>query len=248
MSDNKMKLPTPVLEYPHWRVNFRPNEYKEDLIPSLSKCFAIIEKTKLSLRGWDYPHLSRRDTEREQGNNWVASWSDFMGHYEYWRFYQSGQFIHLFSVRESTEGDYKKKLRSDMQSHRIFSDGEIDWESVPGFFSIINFIYNVTEIYEFAARLCQSEIYSGTVNIQIDIKGIKGFVLTAPWERAWHSYYAASQDVLSRNHEVDTEQLIATSKDISLEALVWFFERFGWLEPAKSVIRQDQEDLIKSRF
>ena len=135
-----------------------------------------------------------------------------------------------------------------MKSHRIFTDGEINLESVPGFFSIINFIYNVTEIYEFAARLCQSEIYTGTVNIQIDIKGIKGFVLTAPWERAWHSYYAASQDVLSRNHEVDTEQLIAASKDISLEALIWFFERFGWLEPSKNVIRQDQEKLIKGKF
>ena len=137
MSEKVIKLPTPVLEYPHWRVNFRPNDYKEDLIPTLSKCFDTIEKNKLSLRGWDYPHLSRRDTEREQGNNWVASWSAFMGHYEYWRFYQSGQFIHLFSVRESTEGDFKEKIRSDMKSHRIFTDGEINWESVPGFFSII---------------------------------------------------------------------------------------------------------------
>jgi len=248
MNENEIKLPTPVLEYPHWRVNFRPSYYTENLVPTLSKCFDTIEKNKLSLRGWDYPHLSRRDTEREQGNNWVGSWSAFMGHYEYWRFYQSGQFVHLFTVRESSEGDYKEKLRSDMKSHRIFADGEINWDTVPGFFSIINFIYNVTEIYEFAARLCQSEIYSGKVNIQIDIKGIKGFVLTAPWERAWHSYYAASQDVLSRNHEVETEQLISASKDISLEALVWFFERFGWLDPPKSVIRQDQENLIKGRF
>ena len=248
MNENEIKLPTPVLEYPHWRVNFRPIDYKEDLIPTLSKCFGTIEKNKLSLRGWDYPHLSRRDTEREQGNNWVASWSAFMGHNEYWRFYQSGQFIHFFSVKESTKGEYKEKLRSDMKSHRIFTDGEINWDSVPGFFSIINFIYNITEIYEFAARLCQSGIYTGTVNIQIEIKGIKGFVLTAPWERAWHSYYAASQDVLSKNHEVDTEQLIAASKDISLEAIVWFFERFGWLEPSKNVIRQDQEKLIKGKF
>ena len=243
MNENRIKLPTPVLENPHWRVNFRPSEYKEDLIPTLSKCYDTIEKNKLSLRGWDYPHL---DTEREQGNNWVASWSSFMGHNEYWRFYQSGQFIHLFSVKESTEGDYKKKLRNDMKSH--YRIHKIDWDSVPGFFSIINFIYNVTEIYEFAARLCQSEIYTGKINIQIDIKGIKNFVLTAPLERLWIRYYAASQDILSRNHEIETEQLISASKDISLDALVWFFERFGWFEPPKSVIRQDQENLIKGRF
>lgn len=247
MINNKIELPTPVLQYPHWRVNFRSNSYQEDLISSLKKCYEIIEKTKLSLRGWDYPHLSRRDTERQQGNNWVSSWSDFMGHYEYWRFYQSGQFLHLFSVREATE-EWKNKLQNDLQSHLTLMDGEVEWEKVPGYFSIINFIYNITEIYEFAARLCQAEIYTGTLKIQIDIKGIKGFVLTAPWERAWHSYYAASQDVLKKSHEVDAEKLIAASKDLSLATIIWFFERFGWLSPSEDVIRQDQENLIKGRF
>lgn len=248
MNTNRLELPTPVLKHPNWRVLFRPQEYKEDLIPSLSKCFEIIEKTKLSLRGWDYPHLSRKDTNRGQGNNWVASWAEFMGQYEYWRFYQSGQFLHLFSVREATEIEFKEKLKADIKSHRIFSDNEIDWESVPGFLSIINFIYIITEIYEFAARLCQAQIYAGVLNIQIDIKGIKGFVLTAPWERAWHSYYAASQDVLSKSQEIETEQLVAASKDFSLSTIVWFFERFGWMSPSEMVIRQDQEKLIKGRF
>jgi len=248
MRDNKLQLPTPVLHYPHWRVHFRPDEYKEDLIPSLSKCFEIIERTKLSLRGWDYPHLDKRDTNRERGNNWVSSWSDFMGHFEYWRFYQSGQFLHLFSVREATEVDFKEKLKSEIKSHRIMTDGQIDWEEVPGFLSIINFIYNITEIYEFAARLCQSQIYTGTLNIQIDIRGIKGFVLTAPWERSWHSYYAASQDTLTNLQKIDTEKLIAASKDVSLSTILWFFERFGWMSPSEDVIRQDQDDLIKGRF
>ncbi|MEW6674212.1 MAG: hypothetical protein AB1427_21165 [Thermodesulfobacteriota bacterium] len=248
MNDKKLDLPTPVLKYPHWRVNFRPHDYRENLIPSLSKCYEIIEKTKLSLRGWDYPHLSRRDTERSQGNNWVSSWSNFMGHYEYWRFYQSGQFLHLFSVREATEFEWKKKLQNDMQSHRILTDGEVDWEKIPGFFSIINFIYNITEIFEFAARLCQSRTYSGVVNIEIDIKGIQGFVLTAPWERAWHSYYAASQNILSKSQEIDSEKLVAASKDFSLSTIIWFFERFGWLSPSEDVIRKDQDNLIKGRF
>jgi len=136
MSENKIDLPTPVLEHPHWRVNFRPAEYREDMISSLGKCFEIIEKTKLRLRGWDYPHLSGREAERGQGTNWVYSWSDFLGSYEYWRFYQSGQFLHLFSIREAIESEWREKLQREMQSHRILSDGEIDWESVPGFFQL----------------------------------------------------------------------------------------------------------------
>lgn len=248
MSENRIDIPTPVLEHPHWRVNFRPNEYQEDLIPSLSSCFEIIEKTKLKLRGWDYPHLSGRDTERSQGNNWISSWSDFLGQYEYWRFHQSGQFLHLFSVREATESEWRKKLQKEMQSHRILSDREIDWERVPGFLSIVNFTYTVTEIFEFAARLCQSQVYTGRINVQIDLKGIRGFVLTAPGGRVWHSYYATGQDRLTKSQDIESEELVATSRDVSLSTIMWFFERFGWMSPSEDVIRQDQENLIEGKY
>jgi len=248
MSGNKIVLPIPVLKHPYWRVNFRPAEYKEDRVPSLSKCFEIIEKTKVRLRGWDYPHLSSRINECGQGNNWIACWSDFMGRYEYWRFYQSGQFLHLFVVGEATEKEWRNKLQAAMQSHRILTDGDIDWDAVPGFFSIVNFTYIITEIYEFAARLCQAYVYTGKLNVQIDIKNIKGFVLAAPWDRSWWNYYAASQDNLSKSHEVDSEELIVNSKDISLSTIIWFFERFGWLSPSEIGIRQDQENLIQGRY
>ncbi len=243
----KDDLPVSVHQFPHWRVIFRPLEYNEQLIPTLGKCFEVVEKNKLSLRGWDYPHLSRRDTERGQGNNWVASWSDFMSHYEYWRFYQSGQFIHLFSVREATETEWRKKLESELSSH-LSHMSDVDWKSVPGFLSIINFIYSVTEIFEFAARLCQSQVYTGSVNITIELKGIKGFVLTAPWERAWRNYYAASEDVLKNSNTYESDRLIATSREAALKTIVWFFERFGWLDPPENMISQDQEKLIKGRY
>jgi hypothetical protein len=242
-----IELPIPVLQHPHWRVNFRPAVYEDNLIPTLAKCLDIIEKNKLSLRGWDFPHLSRHDTERGQGNNWIASWSDFMGHYEYWRFYQSGQFIYLSSVREVTETEWRKKLEADMKSHLSYMR-DINWETVPGYISIVNFVYNITEIYEFAARLCQAQVYSGTLNIKIELKGIKGFVLSAPWDRVWHSYYSASENDLATTNDFATDTLVASSKDAALKSIVWFFERFGWLNPPEETIARDQEKLLKGRY
>lgn len=241
-----IELPIPVLQHPHWRVNFRPAVYEDHLIPTLAKCFDTIEKNKLSLRGWDFPHLSRRDTERGQGKNWIASWSDFMGHYEYWRFYQSGQFIYLSSVREVTEIEWRKKLEATMKSHPCIRD--IDWEAVPGFISIVNFVYNITEIYEFAARLCQAQVYSGTLNIKIGLKDIRGFVLSAPWDRVWNSYYLASENDLATANDFATDTLVASSKEAALKSIVWFFERFGWLNPSEETIARDQEKLLKGRF
>lgn len=57
----------------------------------------------------------------------------------------------------------------------------------------------MTEIFEFAARLYQAEIYSGMLSIGIRIKGIKGFLLAADWDRGWHSYYAALKNDLGRS-------------------------------------------------
>ena len=243
----QLELPVPVLNAPHWRVNFRPKLYKTESIESLEKCFKIIEKNKLSFRGWDYPHLSSLNEEKECGDDWIASWSNFMGHIEYWRFYQSTQFIHLFSVREAVKKEWRRKLETDMRSHLSRMKDE-DWDNIPGFISIVNFIYQITEIYEFAARLCESQIYNADMNIKIELKDIEGFVLVAPWERAWHSYYASKRKILSHSKDYESDILIATSRDEALKAIVWFFERFGWLSPPTNIIRHDQENLIKGIF
>ncbi len=246
MNPTQAQLPVPVLDGPHWRVNFRPDVYKEDFIPSLKQCFEIVEKNKLSLRGWDYPHLSNRQNERAVGNNWVASWSDFWGHREYWRFYQSGQFLHLFGVREATETEWRQKLQMEMKSHLSFMK-DIDWDQVPGFISFINLIYSMTEIFEFAARLCQAQVYDGVLNIDIRINGIKGFVLAPEGGRVWHSYYAASENELSRSWSLQSDVLVAESAEKSLTAIIWFFERFGWLSPSQEVIRGEQNKFLKAR-
>lgn len=237
MKEDGLDLPVPVLKNPHWRVNFRPDEYKKELIPTLKRCFEIIEKNRVSLRGWDYPHL---DTERTQGNDWVASWSDFRGHFEYWRLYQSGQFVHLFSVGEATIPEWRQKL----QSHFSHIQG-INWEIVPGFISIPNFIYTMTEIFEFASRLCQAEVYKGVLDIDIRLKGIKGFVLSE--KRFWRNYYSVTENEIGHFWAFESDILVAKSADKSLDAILWFFERFGWMYPPIDVFREDQQNFLRGR-
>jgi hypothetical protein len=240
------QLPVAVREHPHWRVVFRLASYQAERIPSLGACWKTVEQNRVSLRGWDYPHVSRRDGERGQGTDWIAAWSSFMSRYEYWRLFQSGQFVHLFSVREATESAWREKLKSLTAGHLGHMKG-VDWEAVPGYIHITNFIYSMTEIFEFAARLCQAGIYDGPVSVSVELKGVKGFVLTTDWDRAWHSYYAATEDAFGKTWEVASDELVAKSPEKSLEAMLWFFERFGWLDPALQVLRQDQENFLKGR-
>jgi hypothetical protein len=114
---SEFQLPVPVLAGPHWRVNIRPERYEAGAIVSLGECFSVVERAAVRLRGWPYPAVSRNSEERDQGTNWVASWCSFRGHSEYWRFYQSKQFLHLFAVREATESAWAEKLRITAMGH-----------------------------------------------------------------------------------------------------------------------------------
>lgn len=242
-------LPVPVLSDPHWRINIRPEAYNPRLIASLSECFHIVEQTKLSLRGWDYPHLSHRQTERGQGSNWVASWSDFQGRREYWRMYQSGQFLHLFSVEETTNPAWRAKLEGVAKSHlsqRYLRD--LDWSSVRGFLSIRNFLYTVTEVFEFAARLCQKNLYDSSLAISIQLKETNGYLLTSEPLRPLWSCYISREDNLGNSWALPCDELVSASADKSLDAVLWFFERFGWMRPPVDQFRQDQANFLQGRL
>src|SRR5712692_8662151 len=141
MSSDSQSLPVGVLQLPHWRVNFRPDKYETERL-QLSECFEVVERSIVRLRGWSYPRVSRSQERRQVGANWVASWSDFSGHIEYWRFYQSTQFLHLFAIREASETAWRERLKEVTKSH-LFAH-KVDWASVRGFIDIINFLYSMT--------------------------------------------------------------------------------------------------------
>ncbi|MCC7011097.1 MAG: hypothetical protein IT454_00930 [Planctomycetes bacterium] len=226
---------------PHWRVNVRPERFDADLITTREQCAALIRKCKLSLRGWDYPYL--HGDQFEFGQTWVAGKFDGESRAEYWRMYQSGQFIHLFVVQEASDDRLIEKLRELTRAHLGYIDG-IDWTSVPGFIHVVNVIHRVTEILEFSSRLCQAGIVQGRMSVSIEIRGIDGFVLTTDFNRAWSHYHAATQDSLSRTWSGESQVLVAESRQIALGICQWFFESFGWTDASPDVIRSDQQRLL----
>lgn len=233
---------------PHWRVNFRPESYGAELIPSLAQCERLVEQCQVRLRGWYYPHLSRRDSERARDKNWIAGWSGFRGNVEYWRFYQSGQFLHLFAIYEASVQEFHEQLKATTRSHLGRREFEgFDWDSVPGFISITNFIYTVTEIFEFASRLSAKNVYPTKLAISVSLERIKGFVLTTDFDRAWYNLYQASGDSLGHTWTFSAQELTTSSAEKALQTACWFFERFGWLNPPIETLRQDQEKFLSKK-
>lgn len=233
-------LPVSVADVPHWRVIIRPDLYRPERIKTLAECKNIIENTSVKLRGWHYPYVSSKLAERGHGLDWVASWTGDNGHLEYWRFYQSGQFLHLFSIRELNDPRWQAVLKS-----RVLKHGSPELvekaESAKGFISIENFIYRMTEIFEFAARLATQEIYKGSMYVEVELKGVAGFALSSDSRDAWNRCCAAADSELGQTWKIDCRDIISNSPHYARKACAWFFERFGWLPPAPEIIKREQE-------
>jgi hypothetical protein len=239
-----LDLPVPVKDHPHWRVNFRPLSTPEAPL-TLTECLAKVQRAQVRLRGWYYPHISNRESERQLSANYLAFWSSFQDHIEYWRFYQSTQFIHLFVIEEAINEMWDKMLRANATSEL---PGLLSSEKVPHFLSIDNFIYTVTEIFEFAARLAGGDLYQKGISISIRLNGINKFGLAfSSFDRAMLHLYQASDNSLGNTWEFKPDLLVSTSSDAALNCVLWFFERFGWLKPPKDFFKSYIEDYLAGR-
>ncbi len=120
------------------------------------------------------------------------------------------------------------------------------WNVVPGYISLVNLVYSITEYFEFATRICQAGVYRGNLDISLDLNGVKGHLLTTDWMLRQHC--AASEDHLSKTWHISSEGLIASSSEHSLKAIVWLCECFGWMSPNVEAIKRDQAKLLSGRL
>jgi hypothetical protein len=234
-----------IKESAHWRVVLRPREFKKERISRLSELWNIIEETQVRFRGWYYPHISHRQEERVRGIDYIGCWCTFEPHIEYWRFYQSGQFIHLFAFGEDNPR-YAEILREYLVREVPLTPQQLN--SIRGFVDITSSIYTFTEIFEFANRLAQRGVLYPECQIIIRMHNIMGRALSfSDFRRALNDLYIAQVESLEKPWPLASKDLIARTRELAIEASLWFFERFG-LEMLDSVIADIQEGLFKRAY
>ncbi len=247
MSVDIQALPQKIKDSAHWRVNFRPFTHKthlQDVVQALD----LIKETSVKLRGWPYPFLSDEKDEQILEQNYIASGSDWGGHAEHWRLYYSGQFLHLFQVREKSDERWDKKLREEAEDYILpFIRNKRDLP-IPGFINILNLLYNFTEFFEFATRLCSKNLYQEELQISVEISRVKGFALIAQYPKHWIGYYPATADQIAKSWTISPEYLLAKNAELALEGTVYFLSRFGWHNPPIEILKQDQEKFLSGRM
>ena len=225
----------------YWRINIRPTVYESDRIPSLSKLRETIEACKVTLRGWDFPHLDHQETVN--GDNWIESGAEFGDIIEYWRFYQSGQFIHHSAMSE----DYViEKIE-----RTVFSLGK---SPTNRYLNILDTLFTLTEVFEFVARLYAKGIYAEPVHLSIKLVRTNGRLLFF-----WHSernFFLRGQYIChideinypTKQMTFSAEDILSKAPELAFDATVSIFERFNWnMVPAES-LKGDQKKLVERRL
>lgn len=218
----------------YWRVVIRPNEYNEERLSNLKQISEIVHSSVLHLRGWDYPHIETKNLTN--GQNYLQSFVDFSTYKEFWRFYQSGQFVHRFGMREDWQQDHVSLL--GQKTNPLTFKG----------LEIIEILYNSTEIIEFASRLAAKGIYGKAVKIEISLHDLKDRKLFF-WNRSRYlsREYICSITELKWEKSINTEELIGNSQDIAMDVLMYILERFNWY-PSIDIFKEEQQNLISGRF
>jgi hypothetical protein len=228
-----------IKSHGYWLVKIRPTYFEKKLISSLAECRRLIRESNVSLRGCDYPHMEREGEGLISGIDWIESSTDWGKILEYWRFYQSGQFAHVFNCREDWV---------DLNSIRI---QRFRNEPLPGrILDMINTIYRTTEIYEFTARLAAKNIFGNDLQITVELHGMKSrtLVLTDPSRGPLDNDYTCRLDDLPYSKTVTVETMLAEPSELALENILYFFERFNWDRIPIEVIKEAQRRFLERRW
>lgn len=220
----------------YWRIEIRPTKFEKLRIQTLGEAQKLVQSCVVSLRGWDYPHWNQETVQNME--DWVESWVDWQEFIEYWRFYRSGQFIHLFGLHEDYM-DIEKVLptRSPPRTKRT------------GYLSFVSTTYQVTEIFEFAARLANKDILRPSAFISVGLYNMKDHELASFSSRRMlhdgYVYPASSPIVIEK--EIPQQELVSRPDEFALGFVVDIFERFQLNNPPRQVLSEEQKRLRERR-
>ena len=217
----------------YWRVIIHPTVFEQQRIPALSRCWEIVATAMVNNR-LSYPPI--QPSERVQGNDWIQSGGEFGDSIEVWRLYQSGQFVHTFSMSE----DHETASLGQTASNGSSSSSE-------RLLNVYNTLLTLTEILFFARGLAHREVLQPAALLRVELHGVRGRRLDNPkWHRVYGPY-RAMEDTIEWQRTILPQALITGASTVAVDAAIHIFERFNWVTPPREVLEERQQHVFGSR-
>jgi hypothetical protein len=212
-------------------VVIRPATFAEKWIPRVDELFGIIARNSVELRGWDYPHVDRLHAPL-QGEDWFGQELDWEDHIEVWRLYQSGLFLHYFAVVRDWH---------DQWTHQPVEPGWAPLRDI----EYLHTIYELVEIFEFAARLGQSPAGASQMHAEIDLHGLENRQLVTSTGIIYFSKdYRTSASHWNYRWDGSQADLMARPRELAALAAQDLFVLFG-LNVSVDVLNKLQQKIAR---
>lgn len=221
-----------IRERGYWHVLIRPTAFKRNLVSSLRELESAVETSVVQIRGWDYPHWPKSGVRRiDDSIEGTVDWED---HKEYWRAYESGQFVHFFAMREDWLGENSSLRRVPVEPKSV-----LGYETT---------IYTFSEIFLFAARWTSKLGLGPEVLISVKLQELAGRHLhTFDFNRVpFEPYRTSATSTFSHEVQYSPSELIANAAELAVLPLRGLFEQFHW-DVADENLREVQRKLIEVR-
>lgn len=226
----------------YWRVNFQPVtvEYFE----TQKELREIIEKNSLSVRGWDYPHIPRRNDENGSmlsADKYLEGWEEWEKYKEFWRIYKSGQFLYYRGLREDWIEEDTWYGATDTEIKQI--------KPLTRLAMLGSVIYEVTEMFEFLSRLVKHGLYRDGVVVNISLHNTEGRQLWVDSSNRLPFSFPKKTGAreIPFSGTFSKEEIIENSNTIANKLILQVFDAFEF-NPSSDQIMKDQESFLSRRF
>lgn len=218
------------------KVIFEPKSFKKDLIPQ-KNLETILEKSQVSLRGWNFPHLPLNNKDDSKKPYSIGNGVEFYTHWEriteLFRFYQSGQFTGKFALYED--------IITELNGQKMIPGKHLDFLSL---------IYRTTETVLFVKNVIENtDIDGGIITLEINkTKERELDSIFSPTIPSFHSGYICQIEKIVAEEAFEREKILNHPLDIGLALIKKCFDDFNWKNYSEQMIRTHQENFINRRI
>lgn len=228
MSDLTQKIKTAG----YVEVSIHPGRFVVDRVQPITSLFPIVQRCKVLLRGWDYPHIDPSTPDPVPDIDFVEQESEWEHHLEWWRLYQSGLFLSL------------RGICHDWRDQSDLWPADKNWRR-GDLLVIEDTLLTLVEIFEFAARLSNTDAGDDRMHVDITFGGLKGRdLVVSSITRDFIDTQRARIREFSKKFDVPSGELVAEPRSLAICASQELFRRFG-KEFQTDLLRDWLDELIR---
>jgi len=227
-----------IMECGYWKIQFIP--IQPGHINTLKETLEVVKQSRTRLN-WDFPHVPPNNNENERVVPFESGYqmeSDLGSRKEFWRIYQSEQFLmYRALVEDWYAGD---NFRSNLAD-----------EYPPGssltLYTSLTFL--ITETFEYLSRLCQNGFYKGGVKVFLTLYNTKNRKLRIDASGRMPFAYdrVTGAEQISISKVLSIEEAIADSVSIGNDFILKVLDKFAY-NPGPEMISKYQKDWLSGTF